>query len=506
MKFNMKKLLIVVPLVLVLLCSSVLAMQTYTIETNQLETLYNAQGGNTPMGNETVSASDSAADKYRVLRMTASGGSKVGFKLGKIANSDRLVFLLTPGWLVSVYYWDTANSPNKYKHYANILQKRCYDPSWSQIPCPQIQYNNTLLDVSTADADSNLGYWILDINRKGLKEQLDVYVKSSSTEVKLGQSTTCQTKDFELEGVDKSCVNADITTKDGIVVKTPKANIEADKFVILIPPNIQLVIETCSDGIKNQGETQVDCGGPNCAACAKDTAPQVCVKDNKCNFNMGENNANCPSDCYCGDGVCHTSDEDASSCAQDCVKVIKKTLSCPGSEFAIGMKGKHNWKNVIEFLVLCQSNTQTATAGYGGSDDFKSICHNGFLTGFKTWYDTNGYLTRVVTVCDWKEKNPSKINCAQKEKINSVEVELDNGGRLKKILSVNCVPEPQKATQTYDELAVQDFMWFSPGKSKWPYIVGLIVLVVIGVGVFFLRKRCCKPVKGKKKTVKKKKK
>lgn len=38
-----------------------------------------------------------------------------------------------------------------------------------------------------------------------------------------------------------------------------------------------LPIETCSDGILNNGETEIDCGGPNCAACP--AAPTVAAPD-----------------------------------------------------------------------------------------------------------------------------------------------------------------------------------------------------------------------------------
>ncbi len=41
---------------------------------------------------------------------------------------------------------------------------------------------------------------------------------------------------------------------------------------------------TCSDGIKNQGETKVDCGGPNCSACT--TCDPVTTYPNCICFNM----------------------------------------------------------------------------------------------------------------------------------------------------------------------------------------------------------------------------
>ena len=53
---------------------------------------------------------------------------------------------------------------------------------------------------------------------------------------------------------------------------------------------------TCSDGIQNQGETGVDCGGP-CPACAAVCGDAIC--------NGSENCGTCPGDCICsGPTVC----------------------------------------------------------------------------------------------------------------------------------------------------------------------------------------------------------
>merc|ERR1712079_775580 len=48
---------------------------------------------------------------------------------------------------------------------------------------------------------------------------------------------------------------------------------------------------TCSDGIQNQGEAEVDCGGPNCAAC------RTCAA---LGANEGLIDAQCSNDGQCG--------------------------------------------------------------------------------------------------------------------------------------------------------------------------------------------------------------
>ena len=52
------------------------------------------------------------------------------------------------------------------------------------------------------------------------------------------------------------------------------------------------VTPTCSDGIKNQDEIEIDCGGTVCETCSSN--PDVCG-DGVCTGN--ESNASCPLDC-----------------------------------------------------------------------------------------------------------------------------------------------------------------------------------------------------------------
>ena len=47
---------------------------------------------------------------------------------------------------------------------------------------------------------------------------------------------------------------------------------------------------SCSDGIQNQGETGVDCGGPNCLACPTPTTPATCSDGIQ---NQGETGVDC---------------------------------------------------------------------------------------------------------------------------------------------------------------------------------------------------------------------
>ena len=95
---------------------------------------------------------------------------------------------------------------------------------------------------------------------------------------------------------------------------------------------------SCTDSIKNQDETDIDCGGSKCSKCsnskkclaASDCQSSNCVNglcqpivycgDGSCNGN--ENCSSCPGDCgvcpvVCGNAKCE-SGESCSSCSSDC--------------------------------------------------------------------------------------------------------------------------------------------------------------------------------------------
>lgn len=81
---------------------------------------------------------------------------------------------------------------------------------------------------------------------------------------------------------------------------------------------------TCSDGIKNGRETDVDCGGPDCPPCALD---QVCIYSGDCRTGNCDDrecegcssNFNCGFDpdgarCTCVAGICYSSGATGETC------------------------------------------------------------------------------------------------------------------------------------------------------------------------------------------------
>ncbi len=152
---------------------------------------------------------------------------------------------------------------------------------------------------------------------------------------------------------------------------------------------------SCFDGVRNQGEEDVDCGGP-CApcglsicgdgvcsvdedtnSCPKDCASQsnVCVINSKCEIDFGENSQNCQADCFCGDGTCDTTEDPTCSdcagsaesavCGNDIVESFEQCdgsadTACPGqcqSDCTCNLedKGSSAWLIIIIIVLLAMA-------------------------------------------------------------------------------------------------------------------------------------------------------
>lgn len=82
--------------------------------------------------------------------------------------------------------------------------------------------------------------------------------------------------------------------------------------------------ESCSDGIQNQGETGIDCGGP-CAACSVDETCSDSIK------NQDEVGVDCGGVCVTGSEVCNNLLDDDNDCLTDC-----SDLDCSGDASCVG--------------------------------------------------------------------------------------------------------------------------------------------------------------------------
>jgi hypothetical protein len=84
------------------------------------------------------------------------------------------------------------------------------------------------------------------------------------------------------------------------------------------------LIAYCSDGHQDYDETGVDCGGPNCPACA---VGQTCFAPSDCAVGQGQCIANVCSKDYCSDGV-HDYDEGAIDCGGPSCPACTGAINC----------------------------------------------------------------------------------------------------------------------------------------------------------------------------------
>jgi hypothetical protein len=71
-------------------------------------------------------------------------------------------------------------------------------------------------------------------------------------------------------------------------------------ITVRCPAGCPLVAPTCTDGIQNQGETDVDCGGPNCGPCA---LGKKCVANGDCTTGLACSGGVCANPPSCTDGI-----------------------------------------------------------------------------------------------------------------------------------------------------------------------------------------------------------
>ncbi len=79
----------------------------------------------------------------------------------------------------------------------------------------------------------------------------------------------------------------------------------------------EAIDDCCNNGVKDEGEEGVDCGGV-CGPCEEEM--EVCDNDGECDIDAGENVINCPSDCEdtCHDGI-QNGFEEGVDCGGPCV-------------------------------------------------------------------------------------------------------------------------------------------------------------------------------------------
>lgn len=139
------------------------------------------------------------------------------------------------------------------------------------------------------------------------------------------------------------------------------------------PPPFEQDDLTCSDGLDNDCDGDVDCEDSGCSS------RPSCRCDNDGTCEAGEDCASCPADCpsgslaTCGNGVCEAADgEDCLSCAQDCNGKQKGKES---KRFCCGAGGGQN--SVTCSDARCTSRKVSCTDSPAGS----FCCGDGLCQG-----------------------------------------------------------------------------------------------------------------------------
>ena len=117
-------------------------------------------------------------------------------------------------------------------------------------------------------------------------------------------------------------------------------------------------VASCTDGILNQGETDVDCGGPNCAGC--------------------EEGASCNANSDCGSGNCASGVCAAASCSNGIQDGDETDVDCGGSSCSACENGKSCTLNTDCASGSC--NNGVCGVDSGVSDSFEDSQSSGFST------------------------------------------------------------------------------------------------------------------------------
>ncbi len=144
-----------------------------------------------------------------------------------------------------------------------------------------------------------------------------------------------------------------------------------------------IVEGTCTDGELNNGETAVDCGGPNCGACAESCSDGVMNQD-ETGVDCGGACEACPvADPTCDDGVMN-GDEEGVDCGGSCADACPEAVTCTdtgeaGCETALdcpGARGDYTCDRAtnccIEVMEQCADDGQECSDDGQSTDRF--IC------------------------------------------------------------------------------------------------------------------------------------
>ena len=168
-----------------------------------------------------------------------------------------------------------------------------YTTSKTKTPLKLLDLN--LEPITTTVEPGESIFFIKELSNLGSAKRYDVIIKQEIIDLKTNKVITqkIETRAIETFGSTQTKILVPQDTKPGNYVLRAIVEYDNKRAVATLPIKVALSakIETCSDGIKNQNEEGIDCGG-TCKPCEEKVTERVIGCNNIC-----EENENCPADC-----------------------------------------------------------------------------------------------------------------------------------------------------------------------------------------------------------------
>ena len=181
--------------------------------------------------------------------------------------------------------------------------------------------------TTTVEPGGSIAF-IKELSNLGSSKRYDVVIRQEIIDSKTSQVITqkIETRAIETFGSTQTRILVPKDTKEGDYILRVVVEYEDKKAVATLPVKVTAFAkkETCFDGIKNQNEEDIDCGGL-CKPCQKQV--KECNDNNPCTDDMIENGlcVNKPITPCCGNNICEAQEKE--SCPADCPKAEQFSTS-----------------------------------------------------------------------------------------------------------------------------------------------------------------------------------
>ena len=179
--------------------------------------------------------------------------------------------------------------------------------------------------------------------------------------------------------------------------------------------------ETCTDGIMNNGETGVDCGGPNCSPCTTETCTDGIMNNGETGVDCGGPNCSPCTTETCTDGIMNNSETGVDCGGPNCSPCSTGTCDTPSGTFASNIKPKKATLNWSAVTSASSYNIQIDEAGQSNWSNFSASSTSISISGLSNnqSYDwrvqavcSGGVLSEWSSICNFEAGDNSTGDCA----------------------------------------------------------------------------------------------